>query len=429
MRKATHLTYLFASLFLLIVLSAQSATAQCAVVDQTFNVPENVREVDTGISISPGDTVTFSAAGNVWAGVWLTGQNGPAGWDNLQTAPNDYPLPGARIYSLLGRIDRGTPFYIGQGTELNMSAPGRLFLLINDNVPANGSGQFSSHIQVSRRPASFLIDQTITVPENVRGDVSTGITVLPGDRIQFQSTGSIWAGVWLTGQNGPDGWEAVNNDNSYPLPSARIYSLLGRLDGGYFYVGQNGEVRHSGSPSPLFLRINDNVPGNGSGQFTSRVRVERAGMPLSSTFSGPGRFTLNHPNTPNPFNRTISLPVEFSRDRCNLSIINFPPITETFDTHTFLGSNTTTITMIRGGTGSFDLTSGIISIPVTLRFSHSLATDGSSTCDLLLTTEANGGQRLSTGSATLVGSCRCEEGILDGSNATFVVTGSFSPGP
>jgi hypothetical protein len=418
-------------LLLLLVLTAQSAQAQCAVSEGTFNVPERVREVDTGMNVNVGDTVIFNASGSIWAGVWFTGENGPAGWDNLHHAPTNgfYPLPGGRIYSLVGRINRGPAFYIGEGREMTMREAGRLSLLINDNVVNNGSGSFSCRVQVYRPSPRISIDRTISIPENTRGDISTGITIFPGDRILFQGSGRIWAGVWLTGENGPEGWDRINNDRSYPLPDARIYSLIGNLSGRYFYVGSSGERVHSGTPSVLLLRINDNVPGNGNGQFTCRIRVERAGAPLPSSFNGTATLRLNHPNTPNAFNRPVPMSVEFSRDRCNLRIVRFPPIVQTFDTGTVLGTNTTTITMIRGGTGSFNQTTGHIDLPVTLLFSHSIGAAGPSTCDLRLRTDVSGGQPLSMGRARLVGSCRCAGGFLNNTNGDFTVEGSFSPSP
>ncbi|MGA4995949.1 hypothetical protein [Nonomuraea bangladeshensis] len=111
--------------------------------------------MDTNILLRDHDWIDISASGTIWAGVWFTGENGPQGWTNY-AAGGDSPLPGAPPFSLLGRTAEDGYFYVGAGlrrTYLNGSlGPGetRLFLRINDNKPANGSGAFNVRIQVWR---------------------------------------------------------------------------------------------------------------------------------------------------------------------------------------------------------------------------------------------------------------------------------------
>ncbi|GIG88141.1 hypothetical protein [Plantactinospora endophytica] len=107
------------------------------------------------------------------------------------------------------------------------------------------------------------------VPENSYG-VTTGTYLEPGQSVQLTGGGAIWAGVWLTGTNGPEGWFNTSASSAYPLPGAREYSLLARANGGWSYIGQYGTVTNTGSTIvPLQLRTNDNIPGNGSGAFTA----------------------------------------------------------------------------------------------------------------------------------------------------------------
>jgi hypothetical protein len=114
----------------------------------------------------------------------------------------------------------------------------------------------------------------ITVLESDH-DVDTGLYILPGQRVVLSATGEIWAGVWLTGRNGPQGWLGWHANQDSPLPYSPPFSMLGRLDGRYFYVGSGKEfIYRSGTDgSKLFLRINDDIPGNGSGAFTLHVEV------------------------------------------------------------------------------------------------------------------------------------------------------------
>ncbi len=98
-------------------------------------------------------------------------------------------------------------------------------------------------------------------------DVSTSIDVRQGDTLIFSAWGSIWAGVWFTGNNGPRGWNWRDNDPKFPLPGAHPFMLLGKLDTGYFEVGSYARLDQTANQGRLWLRINDDVPGNGNGAF------------------------------------------------------------------------------------------------------------------------------------------------------------------
>jgi len=134
-------------------------------------------------------------------------------------------------------------------------------------------------------------DRIVTVHES-DGDVYTGVDIKNGDIYDIsQVIGNIWAGVALTGSNDADGWQNVDYDPKFPLhgeidpQNAHPYCLLGKLVN-YFFIGKSGrqgqfiysthpDVMPKGS-IPLYLRINDDAPGNGSGQFSCRVRVWRS---------------------------------------------------------------------------------------------------------------------------------------------------------
>jgi hypothetical protein len=127
---------------------------------------------------------------------------------------------------------------------------------------------------------SLIVDKWITVAE-WQSDVDTNIMLKNGDWLDIQAQGSIWAGVWFTGENGPRGWVGWSAGSNSPLPGSPPFSLIGRTsEDGYFYIGDGlrrtylnetlgpGETR-------LWLRINDDRPGNGSGAFNVRILVWR----------------------------------------------------------------------------------------------------------------------------------------------------------
>jgi hypothetical protein len=407
--------------------AARRALAQCGTPPANVVVRERDGLVFTGLTVTRGDTINFSASGRIWAGVWLTGDNGPEGWADLRTAGTEFPLPGARIYGLLAQIGNDPPFYVGQGGQHRANSSGRLFLRINDNVAGNGNGQFNCTVRVSRQTSTVAADRTVSVPESTRG-VSTGITINDGDRVVFEASSRIWAGVWLAGENGPEGWGETAGDR-FPLAGARRFSLIGRIGGGRpFYIGQNNEIRHSGAPGQLTLLTNDDVPGNGNGNFICRVRVYRAGMPLNATLTGTATLTIDNPNTRTPFFERLNMvPIVFSQDRCSVSLVNFPPIVRTFPVPG--GSNTATLTILSGGAGSFNPMTGRMDVPLTLRITNSHPFGGTSDLSLTLSTAAPGGRALVGGGLALAGSGRFTGGFLNGNNATLVVAGTISPTP
>jgi hypothetical protein len=140
----------------------------------------------------------------------------------------------------------------------------------------------TNHVLFTEGDAAMpiVVDKWITVLESDR-DVDTNILLRNGDWLDISASGSIWAGVWFTGENGPRGWAGWSAGNNSPLPGNPPFSLLGMTaDDGYFYIGDNlrrtylnetlgpGETR-------LFLRINDDGPGNGSGAFNVHMTVWR----------------------------------------------------------------------------------------------------------------------------------------------------------
>ena len=66
--------------------------------------------------------------------------------------------------------------------------------------------------------------------------------------------------------------------------------MLGKLNGSYFYIGSGIDTVHSGGDSRLFLRINDDTPGNGNGSFTAHIQVFRPDAPptISGVRPAPG---------------------------------------------------------------------------------------------------------------------------------------------
>jgi hypothetical protein len=152
-----------------------------------------------------------------------------------------------------------------------------LFIVDDDGVPSVAS---MVRIDPLAPPAgkTLVADRWIPVRES-DGDIDTGIDVGPEDEYAFEATGSIWPGVWLASRNGPQGWDNIDHNPKFPLHEgtyAHPYSLLGRFVGlPYFYIGagRTREPYRDIQARRLQLRINDDVPDNGNGEFSCRVRV------------------------------------------------------------------------------------------------------------------------------------------------------------
>jgi hypothetical protein len=150
----------------------------------------------------------------------------------------------------------------------------------------------------SPRPASAEIIGTsaqVDVPENgikisdtYRSPwVDTGKTIQLGQSVEIKADPfyTIWSGVWFTGRNGPSGWDRCDSDRKFPLTNymvstntgtcSRPYSLIGRLNGRYFYVGEYKDLKYDwgSTGARLYLRINDDVINNGNGYFKAGITV------------------------------------------------------------------------------------------------------------------------------------------------------------
>jgi len=97
-------------------------------------------------------------------------------------------------------------------------------------------------------------------------------TLRPYESVTITPGGRIWAGVWFTGENGPEGWNATASfGEGYPKPGVRAYSLIAALSGQtWSYVGNVTTTYYNDSSTSksLWARVNDNVAGNGSGAFS-----------------------------------------------------------------------------------------------------------------------------------------------------------------
>ena len=119
---------------------------------------------------------------------------------------------------------------------------------------------------------AFLAQQFIPFISEGSTGTDTGMDLGQDRWFAMTGAGEIWSGVPFSNTNGPHGWFAEAGAG-FPIPGARPYSLIGTIGSENFYIGVSGFKSHDSQSTRLFLRTNDDHPGDGSGAFTSRVEL------------------------------------------------------------------------------------------------------------------------------------------------------------
>jgi subtilisin family serine protease len=155
------------------------------------------------------------------------------------------------------------------------AAQGAVVASSTDAVHNPGEGTTDRFLYADLRSA-FLGQQFVpSISEGTTG-TDTGVDLnQTGQWLAMTGAGAIWSGVLFSNTNGPQGWFA-EADAGFPIPGAHPYSLIGTLGLHNFYVGVSNFVTPGTGSGRLFLRTNDDHPGDGSGAFTCRVESWKA---------------------------------------------------------------------------------------------------------------------------------------------------------
>jgi len=112
----------------------------------TVTVPGNQQWVATGLNVRARETYRFNTSGEIQFTSNPNDRAVSAG-SLAQSKVPGAPIPGALAGALIGRIDNGAPFGIGNNATVQMPAKGQLFLGINDDNVSDNSGAFTVSIQ------------------------------------------------------------------------------------------------------------------------------------------------------------------------------------------------------------------------------------------------------------------------------------------
>jgi hypothetical protein len=212
--------------------------------------------------------------------------------------------------ALVGRVGNSQPFAIGGSRDLIvMPADGELYLGVNDSGRGDNSGSFTVRVIPDNRyvgrpggtRGAGYGQGGLAGAASVRVDARqewtpTGMTVRQGERIAFYPTGQI---AWGQGASQVAGAEGIPMDaavrRNYPVPSAGVGALVGRIDNGApFLVGAGAEPIVMPAGGQLYLGVNDAGRGDNKGAF--QVRVTRDTRSVDQSRGGSGQDQVDFAN-------------------------------------------------------------------------------------------------------------------------------------
>lgn len=155
---------------------------------------------------------------------------------------------------------------------------GLSFFIIGCGAPG---GDIDKAEEVASLESNLTRSYYFSVPESASTWIDTGVDVGPGDRVVFTGGNVIWAGFWYISANGPDGLREFANETRFPVttandPNARRFSLVGSFGGSERFQIGSGVTKTAPGARRIYLRTNDDVPGNGEGAFDCYIQVESA---------------------------------------------------------------------------------------------------------------------------------------------------------
>ena len=177
----------------------------------------------------------------------------------------------------------------------------------------------------------------------------------------------------------------------------------------------------------LFLALLGCAPGSSSSSTAGTTHL-----------IGQAAITINNPPPGVPAGANVApaeMDMDFDAARTSVAVANFVPIvSQPFQT--FLGENTTTVSLQSGGNGPYDAGTGYMRIDLVLFIDNSIDVpiiEEDSTLPLRLTTNPPGGSVVdAAGNVVLAGTGTFQGGLggpLNGKTADVTLTGQITPHP
>ncbi len=204
---------------------------------------------DTGIPVTLGDHLDFSAKGTITIsdGHTSTPDGNSRGWKDLL---RQFPLNSANSGALIGRVSNGNasvPFLIGADKQLDITMSGKLYLGVNLSSDLTGSGDYSVTMKLSKSKVAAAVTPPVdlsstlspelfaNIPRRVEdqqgnpGDMVNFAIIGTQDQLQKAFTAAGWTAVDKTTQDAiVHGLLATLSHEAYTeMPMSTLY-LFGR---------------------------------------------------------------------------------------------------------------------------------------------------------------------------------------------------------
>jgi hypothetical protein len=138
---------------------AEPELSSGAAIDRQVTVPGTSSGTTTGLTISTGDRIRFTATGAVnTQPPFSDSLGGPDG--NGFPCTGECLLPSASFGALVGKIGNGPWFFIGQLRNVTATRSGALVLAVNDTIFNDNEGQYRASVHVETPAASCAPNAT-----------------------------------------------------------------------------------------------------------------------------------------------------------------------------------------------------------------------------------------------------------------------------
>jgi hypothetical protein len=160
-------------------------------------------------------------------------------------------------------------------------------------------------------------------------------------------------------------------------------------------------------------------------EYHACVKAHGGLSAMNAHFKGKATLYTTNSHAPGPYTSDVDITLHFGDwDHSAVTVTHFPPVSVTYDTHTFAGMVTTTVTM-ESGFGTYDPQNKGISITLNLFFHHSTSLAGDSTLHITI----GGGPIGADGSVDAYGGAPFKGGFLGGDECSLEVKGKVAPHP
>jgi hypothetical protein len=262
----------------LAIATALSVGSLVALADITFVLKSGERISGTGITRSQG-TITVSVSGqerkislnDVAVVIYNDGDPTARELAQLPMADNPPELERHTLFMRDGRVIRGQADDWNPDRLVFDTTAGRQFFNASDIARLFSGRGTTGAAPGERGRRRGEPDATVTVDATTPW-TDAGLVVRQGERIVFNTTGTISVLRDANAATGPDGQKDMPRQETFPVRTMSVGGLIGRVGNGRpFPIGSTRMPIDMPASGRLFLGINDDQHGDNGGSFEVKV--------------------------------------------------------------------------------------------------------------------------------------------------------------